>query len=250
MDEKKDLNGSQKKIPDTTLQTLAKNLYRETFKYGFSKTDYVRFVNVLLDYAMGPEGEKDRKNNNQQSSRKSFDISSPATLPLKGKRIIIRSFDEKSDRKILSEWVKDDKGRQFLISRTTAKKITLNRLLEGEENIIGIITLIDGTPIGAVAFLDYNVQHFRAELRKLIGRKDMRGKGYAKEASEMWIRYGFSTLDLEKIYLNTFDTNIRNIRLNEELGFRVEGILRKEVFVDGEYRDVLRMGLCKEDIVR
>jgi RimJ/RimL family protein N-acetyltransferase len=83
----------------------------------------------------------------------------------------------------------------------------------------------------------------KAELRKLIGDAEQRRKGFAKEASALWIRYGFKALALKKIYLNTRDTDIRNVRLNEELGFVVEGVLRNEVLIDGTYHDVLRMGL-------
>jgi len=74
----------------------------------------------------------------------------------------------------------------------------------------------------------------------------MRGKGYAKEATQLWIRYGLTALDLKKIHLSTFHTDMRNVRLNEDLGFKVEGILRNEICVDGVYLDVLRMGLWKE----
>ena len=86
--------------------------------------------------------------------------------------------------------------------------------------------LPDGTPIGCVAFLDYDADQRKAELRKLVGDPAQRGKGYGKEASALWIRYGLTTLGLKKIYLNTLETNIHNVHLNEELGFRVEGILR------------------------
>lgn len=48
---------------------------------------------------------------------------------------------------------------------------------------------------------------------------------------------------MRKIYINTLDTNIRNIRLNEALGFRLEGILRDEVLLDGTCHDVLRMAV-------
>lgn len=41
-------------------------------------------------------------------------------------------------------------------------------------------------------------------------------------------------------------TNVGNIKINEEIGFRVEGVLRNEVFIDGRYHDVLRMGLWDE----
>lgn len=71
----------------------------------------------------------------------------------------------------------------------------------------------------------------------------MRGMGLAKEATKIWIRYGVTVLKLKKIYLSTLDTDIRNIRLNEALGFKVEGILRNEIYLDGVYHDVLRMGL-------
>ena len=106
-----------------------------------------------------------------------------------------------------------------------------------------MITLKDGRAIGSVAFLDYDPVQRKAELRKLIGEPELRGKGYAKEASELWLRYGLGTLGLKKIYLNTLNTNLRNLRLNEELGFKIEGILRNEVYFDGQYHDVLRMGL-------
>jgi diamine N-acetyltransferase len=97
-----------------------------------------------------------------------------------------------------------------------------------------------------VAFLDYDADQRKAELRKVVGDPAQRGKGYGKEASALWIRYGITTLGLKKIYLNTLETNIHNVHLNEELGFRVEGILRNELLIDGEYRDVLRMGLWSE----
>jgi RimJ/RimL family protein N-acetyltransferase len=46
--------------------------------------------------------------------------------------------------------------------------------------------------------------------------------------------------------LNTINTNIRNVKLNEKLGFRVEGVLHNELYFDGEYHDVLRMGMVND----
>lgn len=83
----------------------------------------------------------------------------------------------------------------------------------------------------------------KSELRKLIGEPIYRGKGFGKEATKLWIQYGISNLGLQKIYLNTLQTNVRNIRLNQELGFKVEGIFRNECIIDGKKFDLLRMGL-------
>ena len=127
-----------------------------------------------------------------------------------------------------------------------AKTISYEQLCNSDANLIGLIMFNDNHPIGLMAYLDVDYGQFKAELRKMIGEPEFRGRGLAKEASALWIDYGFSTLNLQKIYLNTLNTNIRNIRLNEELGFRVEGIMRNEVYFDNCFHDVLRMGLCRE----
>ncbi len=43
------MNIPQKDIPQATLQIVAKSFFKETVVYGFSKVDYVRFVNLLLE---------------------------------------------------------------------------------------------------------------------------------------------------------------------------------------------------------
>jgi RimJ/RimL family protein N-acetyltransferase len=237
------------KIPDATMETLARTFFKEASSYGFRQADYVRFVNMMLDYAMTHEfvnhEDKEKPTPSMQEIIDRFRGTQSMSLPLIGARIKIRFYQD-SDRKLFNRWIKDEAGQNFMLSRTTARSLPLKQLLTNESNIVGVITLKDDTPIGAVAYLGYDVQHLKAELRKLIGEPGMRGKGYAKEATELWIRYGITSLDLKKIYVNTFETNIRNVRLNEELGFRVEGILRNEVFLNGEYKDVLRMSLWRE----
>ena len=241
------MDKEEQKIPVATLEMLARSFLKEASSYGFKQVDYVRFVNFMLDYAMS---QKDEDEGQMKTDKQPYMIESSDSetlrLPLNGERVTIRAVNPLEDRSLLKKWLEDEFGRYFLLSRTTARKLKMGQLLEVDSNIVGVITLHDETPIGAVAYLDYNANQRKAELRKLIGESTMRGKGFAKEATALWIRYGYSKLGLKKIYLNTFNTNIRNIKLNEELGFRVEGILRNEVFIDGEYKDVLRMGLWRE----
>jgi RimJ/RimL family protein N-acetyltransferase len=240
----------KKSIPKNTLETLARNMYKETSSYGFQQADYVRFVNMLLDYSMQNENRKDEmvkiQSQSKQKIARALKGAKPISLPIRGERIIIRELDMKKDKPLFEEWLKDPFGRYFLLSRYTATSMDLNDFFNHESNIIGVITLHDGRPIGSMAYLEYDVTQFKAELRKLIGDPTMRGKGLAKEATALWLEYGAVTLDLRKIYLNTFNTNIRNIKLNEELGFRVEGILRNEMFFEGKFKDILRMGYFRE----
>ncbi len=243
------MNDSKKMLPEQTLECMARGFYKESIHYGFNQLDYVRFVNMLLDLSMHP---------NTEQGLTDFDESPPAnmqgcldkkpdiTLPVVGERTGIRAFDATSDTDLLKKWLGDKSGQEFLLSRHTARTINLDQLLSDKHNIFGIVTTQGGSPVGCVAYLGYSEDQKHAELRKLIGDPAMRGLGLAKEATQLWIEYGVSALGIKKIQISTLNTNIHNVRLNEDLGFKVEGILRNEICVDGGYLDVLRMGLWTE----
>ena len=233
---------SEKSIPEEAIEAIARTFFKETVHYGFRQVDYLRFVNQVLDMSM-KNGQTGGPTEREHAEYKS---PVPLQMPLCGEGIIIRGIDASRDRATYDKWMKDEDGRYFLLSRTMSKAMDINQLIASDENVFGMITLSDSTPVGMMAFLDYDRMQKKAELRKLIGEVQQRGKGLAKKATELWIRYGVSTMGLKKIFLSTLEANVRNIRLNEELGFKVEGILRNECLVDGEYRDILRMALFQD----
>lgn len=235
---------TQKTIPSETIEAVVRSLYKETTHYGFQQVDYLKFVNLLLEMSLKNGSEINRGNG---SSKVVYYSPRALKLPLVSERVIIREYNERLDRHIFMNWIQDKQSRLFLLSRITAKITNIDQLVSDKNNTLGTITLPDETPIGMVAFLNHDVVQSKAELRKLIGEPKYRGKGLAKEATRLWIQYGIGTLGLRKINLNTLDTNIRNIKLNEELGFKVEGILRNECLIDGEYCDILKMGLWSDE---
>lgn len=235
---------SQPKIPDTTIDILSRNFFKEAIHYGFRYEDYLRFVNTLLEYAIESKNGQPISVENDQNGF--FENLKSWKLPLETKNLIIREFNKNEDKELLEAWMKDKYGRHFLLSISSSNQHTIENVISLRKNILGIVTLKDGRPIGTVAFLNYDSDNRKAELRKLIGEPEFRGKGFGKEATKYWIHYGFENLNLKKIYLNTTDTNFRNIKLNEELGFKVEGVLRDEVIFDKLPHDVLRMGLVNK----
>jgi len=243
------MSATRSDISDVTIETLSRNFYKETAQYGFGPLDYVRFVNQLLDLSMAKEREETRA---VAPAPEPVDPVVPmptidaGSLPLRGERVIVREFDREQDFPIFERWLADEAGRQFLLSSVTARRLSIREVADSTGSRIGMITLPDGNTIGSVAYFDYDPAHRKAELRKLLGEPSLRGRGYAREASALWIQYGLQALGLRKVYLNTLETNIRNIRINEELGFRVEGILHDEVCIDGTFHDVLRMGLWRD----
>ncbi len=234
MDEPKKTSSTEP-LPSQTLEALAKTIFRQAQQYGFSKQDWVRLVNLLLDMGMERSGVYTPPPSQALSSEDSSRPELPGDLT-------VRLYTS-DDFETLNAWVIEADGKNFLATRTDSlRHDTLEGVLADESSAVGIV-ILDGRPIGALAFLNIDREQGKAEIRKLIADPTVRGKGYARQATQYWIEYGISTLGLRKIYLHTLDTNLANIKLNEQLGFRVEGLLRDEVIVDGVYHDVLRMSL-------
>lgn len=80
--------------------------------------------------------------------------------------------------------------------------------LKDEEKSIGTIGL---------SSIDY-VNH-SAEYGILIGEKEYWGQGYAFEVSQAILAFGHTSLKLDLIYLNVFETNNSAIKLYRKLGF-------------------------------
>ena len=229
-------------IPQCTLEVLASGFHKEAAAYGFRLQDYLRFVNVLLERAMDGEGAPAPA----PASRVHEPRPLRAEMPLDAARVRIRAPRRDEDAPRLERWLGDRAGRHFLVSPATARALDSRALVADPRHILGVTTTPEDRPLGLTAFLDYDPRQRKAELRKLIGEPDMRGRGFGREATALWIAYGIGTLGLRKIVVNTLENNIRNVQINEQLGFKVEGVLRNEVFFDGQYHDVLRMGLWVE----
>ena len=101
-------------------------------------------------------------------------------------------------------------------------------------------------PVGLVELVEINHIHRRAEFQIIIAPKHQ-GKGYSKYATKLAMDYAFMVLNLYKLSLIVDCENVRALKVYRKLGFQEEGILRHEFFVEGEYRDVLRMAIFQSE---
>lgn len=74
-----------------------------------------------------------------------------------------------------------------------------------------------------------------------------RGKGYAKDAICLVLRYYFQELRYQKANVGVYDLNAPSKALHRSLGFIEEGRLRRSVFTRGEWWDFLWFGLTVEE---
>ena len=79
-----------------------------------------------------------------------------------------------------------------------------------------------------------------------IGDKKYHKQGFALEAMTLIIQYAFEKLNLRKIVLEVTTYNDRAIKLYENFGFEIEGILKEHVYINNEFHNLLIMSLTKE----
>lgn len=73
--------------------------------------------------------------------------------------------------------------------------------------------------------------------------------GYGTDVMMTLCHYGFNQLNLQRIQLFVYGTNLRAQRVYEKCGFQVEVVQRQNNYVDGEYVDNLLMGLLVEEFM-
>lgn len=101
--------------------------------------------------------------------------------------------------------------------------------------------------IGCVGANNIDFVSRKSDFYIYIGDKNYRGKGYGKIATKLFIHYLFDYYNLNKIYLWVRYDNQSAINLYQNIGFKKEGHLRQDHFIDGQYIDVILMGLLKDE---
>ena len=104
----------------------------------------------------------------------------------------------------------------------------------------------DPKNIGAIALFGMNSRHQRAILRIRLD-PSQQGKGYAKEATNLLLDYGFNILNLNKIISDSFADDFAILNLLTKLGFVQEGSLVQHYFQGGEFRNAIQCGLLRKD---
>ena len=107
------------------------------------------------------------------------------------------------------------------------------------------ITLPDDTLVGAVG-LKLEEDTGIAELGYWIGVPYW-GNGYATEAAETLLDFGFDTLALERIWARAFVRNPASSRVLQKLGMKHEGTLRRCLRKNHELLDAEMYGILREE---
>ncbi len=100
---------------------------------------------------------------------------------------------------------------------------------------------------GATGFKHHDQRERSAEVGIMIGLKEFWNRGYGCEAMQLIVGHGFRNLNLNRIFLQVFETNSAGIRCYEKAGFSHEGRQREARFYEGHYIDVVLMSILKSE---
>jgi RimJ/RimL family protein N-acetyltransferase len=105
----------------------------------------------------------------------------------------------------------------------------------------------DGQMIGHCALFNVDAVARTAAVGISIGNKEYWGRGYGRDAIGVLVRYGFRYLNLTRIWLDVHGRNERAQRAYRSCGFVEEGRLRRHVWSDGGFDDLVYMGLLRDE---
>lgn len=104
-------------------------------------------------------------------------------------------------------------------------------------------------PIGACGLLYTNWIIRSSDFSFYIGKDKLYiDEKYAKDAAEVLIRYGFKELNLNKIWMELYEYDIKKLEFfQNEFGFKVEGKLRSNSYANGRYWDSYVISLLNSE---
>lgn len=175
---------------------------------------------------------------------------------LETERLFLRQIED-SDMEQLYEILSDPEVAKFdyfypIGSKEEAMKFIKRykaELEENEEITWGIILKETNKLIGICCLGDFNEGASRAEIGYDITRTEWR-KGYATEALESVIYYGFNTMDLNRIEATITPGNDGSVKVLRRLSFTQEGIVRERDLIKGKLEDGIIMSILKREYIR
>lgn len=171
---------------------------------------------------------------------------------INGKKVYLRPFEEE-DLPIWQSWFNDVETIKYLHTGRWGTSINSQKkfieVLEADKNQLqmAVIAKKSRKLIGLAKLNHINLINRNADISIVIGEKSCRGKGMASEAVRLLIDYAFNYLNLHRITAGSVEENMSSTYLFKKLGFKEEGLLREDFYVEGKYLNCIKMGLLKSE---
>lgn len=158
------------------------------------------------------------------------------------------------DLDIVYKWHSDEDlyktlvGPYRYVSKDAEKEWLQNKVKYSNQEFNLMICLCENAqPIGMVSVreIDWIARsgHFTG---LFIGEKPYQNKGYGSEALQLLLKHVFVEIGLNRLWGFALSDNEPSIKMLKKCGFNVEGLLRQHAYKEGQFKDVVIIGLCAD----
>ena len=119
-------------------------------------------------------------------------------------------------------------------------------LFRRRKAVIYAVTRSDTKKLVGAIGLELHMADERAEIGYWIGRRYW-NRGYATEAAEAMLMYGFMELGLKRIYAHHMKRNPSSGRVMQKIGMKREGLLRQHLKKGRRFEDLVFYGILREE---
>ena len=172
-------------------------------------------------------------------------------LKLEGKNFYLRVLCRKDLNKKYLSWLNDKEITQYLENpkKKYTKKDLLNYYNEinySKKIIFAILDKKNHKHIGNVGLNPIDEKNKKTGLGGLIGEKKYWGSLAFTESMELLIDYAFEVRKFIKIESGVYENNAPCIIASKKVGFKLEGIRKKNAIINGKACDTYLFGITNK----
>jgi RimJ/RimL family protein N-acetyltransferase len=139
-------------------------------------------------------------------------------------------------------WFSDPEITRYLLRRfppsLRQEEAWLEAMAASETDVVWTVALREtGATIGVTALHRIDWRHRHGWIEIALGERSTWDHGYATETLRTCTAYAFDELGLEKVLASVYSGHRASLRVLEKLGYRQSGLLRRNAFFCGAWRD-------------
>jgi ribosomal-protein-alanine N-acetyltransferase len=128
-----------------------------------------------------------------------------------------------------------------------AQRTYFERVQSSKEDIVlAIVDEASDRHVGNVGLHAIDWIHRSAVLGIVIGEREFLGRGWGRQAWAAITRYAFETINLNKVCASVFEGNEPSMKCALASGYEVEGTQKKQIYKNGDYRDLVWLGITHD----
>ena len=176
---------------------------------------------------------------------------------IKGKNVDLVVLDEEAVEKTdWFNWFNDGENTKYMKHRyypnNRAKQLAFykNEIENNPKKLqVGIFHKEDKVLIGVISLNNIDFLNRTCHTGVIIGIKKYRKIFCYLEAYTLLLKHAFEQLNMNKISDETLSKDVTDF-LIKTVGFKMEGIRRREIYKNGKYVDLYLIGLLKEEFYK